>query len=446
MVRKSTNSTVKSSSENDLQIGEGGTKSPLTHINNMWVPGQPLPLCDMTKAEINLSIDWVTCTFSNRRILSALKELKPLEESDEIEIDQDYDESPYIKQGLTVSQTNIKFWTETYDWFKGAKISIGMNGGKKVIAKENMVMISLTGKALLHLREKYKKNSMDVIMWLHSFMYDRENSYETGHFTRIDYAIDVLPKKSDFSLLSHVFAHATEDAYTTTARDGGKIKQIFEKAKNGNVLETIYVGSRKSETFARIYDKRREQIALGNKDPNEEWHRFELETKQERAQKIISRLIENHRNNGRWEIPLFGVIKRFLNFRDFHDCKKLSRIKNASTAYWWNHILSNAEVLELPSTTPKLKPSEERIKTWVSQIKKRLTQIIIMKSSSEEDAQNIICQMFEDGLENMEKDELQNLIDYIVEEKKDLFTERCIKARNAIWGIKTVYENKKASA
>ena len=419
---------------------DDGTKSQITHINNMWVPGQPLPLCDMTKAEINLSVDWITCTFYNKKILSELTDLKPLEESDAIEIDQDPEENPYIKQGLKISDTKIKFWTQTFDWFKGAKVSIGMYGQEKGLVKDNMVMISLTGKALLHLRKKYHHSSIDILMWLYTFMFEDSYKDEVGHFTRIDFAIDVLPKNSMFSLLEHVFTHNNRNAYTTTARNGGAIKSIFHKTETGNLLETVYVGSRKSETFARIYDKRREQIALGNKDPKEEWHRFELETKQERAQKLAARLIEAHRNGDRWTVPLLRVIKRFLNFRDLDDCMKLTRVKNASTAYWWEHILLKADPLKLSSKRPQCKPSNEVLKMWISQIQKRLAKIIILRSATAEDTQGILNKMLEDGLGIMTKDEKQDLIDYVVEEQKDVFQERCDKARDAISGLKKVYK------
>ena len=77
---------------------------------------------------------------------------------------------------------------------------------------------------------------------------------------------------------------------------------------------------------------------------------------------------------------------------------------------------------------------------WISQIQKRLAKIIILRSATAEDTQGILNKMLEDGLGIMTKDEKQDLIDYVVEEQKDVFQERCDKARDAISGLKKVYK------
>lgn len=95
--------------------------------------------------------------------------------------------------------------------------------------------------------------------------------------TRLDLAKDL---KGHNLSLDEIYQEMEAGKRTGTAR---KIAQIH--SNNGG--NTIYVGSRQSEKFIRIYDKNAEQGRTG-----ELWYRFELEAKGQVARTLVHILLD----------------------------------------------------------------------------------------------------------------------------------------------------------
>jgi len=120
--------------------------------------------------------------------------------------------------------------------------------------------------------------------------------------SRIDLALDA--ENEGLSILKLSAAMRKGKALTRTDK--------FSHIKSNDGGETLYIGSRVSELFMRIYNKAAEQ---GNKPENPaDWIRIELECKGERAKQIGAVLAMRTET----DMALFarGLIKDFIDFPD----------------------------------------------------------------------------------------------------------------------------------
>lgn len=125
----------------------------------------------------------------------------------------------------------------------------------------------------------------DLLSWFFGVMNRK------GHFSRIDLAVDDVGQKYYSMLDLHRFNES--GMYLTKSRQW---KEIIETAAPvdftpGEITGyTIYIGSRQSDTFLRIYDKRLEQNkklkARGMPEIKEKWVRWELEIKGDNARNL----------------------------------------------------------------------------------------------------------------------------------------------------------------
>lgn len=111
-----------------------------------------------------------------------------------------------------------------------------------------------------------------------------------GQITRLDLAIDDMGDAQFFSC-EEIHSYLMDDQVVSKFR---KFHTDIDYKMGGEVVGyTIYLGSRKSEAFLRIYDKRLEQKA---KDPEHAsdipWVRWELELKDARAMMAASMMIQ----------------------------------------------------------------------------------------------------------------------------------------------------------
>jgi len=113
-----------------------------------------------------------------------------------------------------------------------------------------------------------------------------------GYITRLDLAKDSRGQAID---LPSIYQSLERQGNTGTARNWTELR-----SNNGGY--TLYVGSRTSEKFIRIYDK-----AAESQLPNELWQRFEIETKGVVARAISASLL----NTANWG-DVFDTIARAM--------------------------------------------------------------------------------------------------------------------------------------
>jgi len=124
----------------------------------------------------------------------------------------------------------------------------------------------------------------------------------------------------------------------------------------------ITFGSRQSESYLRVYDKRKEAVGKG-KPVNGPWVRWELEFKKDRANLCFDflaylTLIE-------WRRFTVGLLKSYITFRDTTaDSPAWDRCR-ASELSWWKALTAEFERcrFHVEKTERKL----EEVLSWFSQ-------------------------------------------------------------------------------
>src|SRR6476620_6969970 len=122
----------------------------------------------------------------------------------------------------------------------------------------------------------------------------REAVQSGGSVTRLDLATDCVGEHVRLPLIWKSLQNGDNSG---TARTFGQIE-----SNNGG--HTIYIGSRQSEKFIRIYDK-----AAQSDLSKELWFRFEIETKGMVARSIAALLLDT----GRWEDIFNGCANGMVN-------------------------------------------------------------------------------------------------------------------------------------
>lgn len=147
-------------------------------------------------------------------------------------------------------------------------------------------LVTLTGDDLLTMRRAGVSDDM-LLMWVAAF--------EDLNVTRMDIAFDTRHK----SITPHNLYRAWQGGgIQTTARTVTRVQGTTSEYEQSGY--TVYVGSRQSEQFLRIYDKRAEQLSKGKEValPEQLWTRAELELKGDKAHVALRTLAQEKIKNG----------------------------------------------------------------------------------------------------------------------------------------------------
>jgi DNA relaxase NicK len=146
-----------------------------------------------------------------------------------------------------------------------------------------------------------------------------------GRVSRLDLAKDASDVPLSITTLWAVFC--------TRGLGGRSHKVTHMESENGG--ETIYIGSRSSERFIRIYNKAAEQYLH-----NRHWTRFEVETKGMVARMVASVLV----NTDDWGSVFDGLCRRMADF---------SGTEFATVFFDWNTSEIGLPKIEKQSDTEK---------------------------------------------------------------------------------------------
>jgi Replication initiation factor len=144
--------------------------------------------------------------------------------------------------------------------------------------------VIFAGSALRNIFERHGISSEAIL---------RAATHAGGSITRLDLAKDYQGGEIN---LARVWEALNNHASSGTARSFGKIE-----SNNGGF--TIYVGSRQSEKFVRIYDKAAESKLSG-----ELWFRFEIETKGMVARAVAVSLRHSDNWGAVFDSIVFGMV------------------------------------------------------------------------------------------------------------------------------------------
>lgn len=180
-----------------------------------------------------------------------------------------------------------------------------------------------------------------------------------GHGTRVDLALDdrvghatVAQVMEAADLGQAVMRWSTYDAK----------RKCSHKGKDDIQGEMITFGSRQSESYLRVYDKRREAIGKGE-TVETPWVRWELEFKKDRANLCVDLLA--YLPIDEWKRFTVGLLKSYISFRDTTaDAPAWERCR-ASELPWWKALTEDFKRcrFHVEKTERKL----EEVLAWFSQ-------------------------------------------------------------------------------
>ena len=180
-----------------------------------------------------------------------------------------------------------------------------------------------------------------------------------GHCTRVDVAWD------DFEglvTMERIGSALREGRYVSRARKW-KYYLSSEPTKQGPVTgETYYLGSPKSDTQLRIYDKRAERLQKGHQCDAEHWTRVETQYRRKRAD-AVGRLWARV-NDDRQAVMthLAGVLRSFCEFKvPSTDTNK----QRQPIAGWWAEFLGWAAKARLAVVQGEARTIED-VKQWIA--------------------------------------------------------------------------------
>lgn len=222
----------------------------------------------------------------------------------------------------------------------------------------------------------------------------------SGHLTRLDLAIDdhganffTLPELND--ILNDGRCSSRFRSYDS---------RVKHDLKAGDVIGyTLYLGSRKSECFLRVYDKMLEQNEKlkNNKQPllTEPWVRWELELKDERAISAANLIIQ------RIELGkvVVGILGNYIRLIENDNVRK-SRCSNMEK---WEKFLCGISHLRL-SCPSKLKELDDCIQWLTKQVAPTMAALMV----AFEGDMNIFTDLLLNGLERLNKNHKRMILNH----------------------------------
>ena len=150
-----------------------------------------------------------------------------------------------------------------------------------------------------------------------------------GHGTRVDIALD---DRTGHATVSQVIAAADAGQAVMRWRTYDAKRRCSYKGQNDIQGEMVTFGSRQSETYLRVYDKRIEAAGKGETVEGP-WVRWELEFKKERAQLCVD--LFAHLPVDEWREFTVGLLKSCISFRDTTaDVPAWERCRSPELPWW----------------------------------------------------------------------------------------------------------------
>ena len=214
----------------------------------------------------------------------------------------------------------------------GASVSFFV---KKYVLTKYIYKVPFTKERAIALSD-YVKNNYSLLF---------EYILDVGQFTRIDLAIDDFTDK--YFTIDDIVKLMKSDSCVSVFR---KWENVDSRKIKGNVEvgHTVYFGSRKSDIFLRVYDKRLEQKV------DYIWVRWELEIKNQRADELAAMIISKN-EVAKIAIGLLSNCIRFIR----HDDSNRSR---CSLLPRWKKFVADVDKCKL--LLPERVKTVEQKKEW----------------------------------------------------------------------------------
>lgn len=260
-------------------------------------------------------LDWLTCTFPYDEVLMA------------------YIEGEF--GGMTIRERGMMGYTHSASILD--KGSFCWSPSRK--DQRMCLVLPASALALLDIP------AMELIEWC---------ADHNGTFTRLDLAVDDFEGILDLDIIREHLQKGWLSTRWRIYRPEGTM-DIGSDSTEGET--TIYIGSRASESFTRVYDKVVEMEAKGMDPKTNHWVRFELETKGKRADALARQVLEAEKSGG----YILDYINGLIEFKEPNDSD--SNKWRWETAQWWTDFIKTVDKTRL--SLPKPERTIEKTRTWV---------------------------------------------------------------------------------
>lgn len=277
------------------------------------------PPCSLTGAQtsgensITVGCDWISWT---------TRELQPEQIVDFLKLPQ----SDWL---LTNGRSNYR---EALQY--GSHYTIMFNG-----TREDMgVHLRVTGQGVQDLAYRLGNRAETVLGWLRS----------RGSFSRVDVAWDAFAGELPLDRIEHDISNGNITTRWKEANFGRTLALAGEETcTTGRIIR---LGGRSSASYCRFYDKA-SQMGLGG-----QWDRCELETKGERADKVVDLILREGYQS------MAGVLRGLLCFREPAGSGTPQEACRRPIAAYWDRFLGGAKVARI--TIPKPARTVQDVARW----------------------------------------------------------------------------------
>lgn len=195
-----------------------------------------------------------------------------------------------------------------------------------------------------------------------------------GHFTRIDIAFDDFTGGLDIAEMDRKLRSGEVVTRWRTAKTQNGSYDVGQGIDNGN---GVTIGSRSSNSYCRIYDKKMEREAKEKPVDLDSWVRVEIEIKGKKAQEL-ARILGKTATIG----SAGNILKNLLyGLLDFKDPGKDSNKSRWATCEWWLDFIGATEKLKL--SLPKEERTLDDIKEWWDKFVSPMTAVILLAETEE---------------------------------------------------------------
>jgi phage replication initiation protein len=180
-----------------------------------------------------------------------------------------------------------------------------------------------------------------------------------GHITRMDVALD---DRTASVPVAQVKEAVTAGQAVTRSQ---KFQVLTGSSMRDGTTrgETLYFGSRESQTMLRVYDKRLELEHKGREDANDYGVRWELELKQDWARACAKALL--HLQPDDWREFLVGVLRSYVDFRETTREAEPWEKYRAPLLSWWEALTEGFKKCRL--VVEKVRQTIDDLCHWLGQ-------------------------------------------------------------------------------
>jgi DNA relaxase NicK len=182
---------------------------------------------------------------------------------------------------------------------------------------------------------------------------------QKGHVTRTDMAMD----DREATVPIEMVRQAVEAGQVVSRSKQFKVLQSSNHRDGVRTGDTLYFGSRASQTMLRVYDKRLELQRQGREDAESYGVRWELEFKQERAQACAKALLTLDAED--WRAFLVGVLRSYVDFRETTREAESYEKYRAPLLAWWEALTEGFKRCRL--VVEQTQRRLDDVVTWMAQ-------------------------------------------------------------------------------